>query len=424
MSEIKISLFKRGNFYHMQYRDPVSGVKVRKSTGTSKKREAERIAGQWEKEALSGKDWRHGQMQWQEFRDVYESQRLSGLASKTEQKSIGVLNVFTDIIAPQRLKNVTTQSLNRYQSELRKLGRSEQTIKGHLAHIRSALSWAYDQSWIDAIPKMPKIQRAKTAKVMKGRAITTEEFERLLAAVGKIIVEPNKGKASKRSERQPDETRVPSWQDMIRGLWLSGLRIGEAVELHWSDETKIRVDMSYRHPMFRIPEESEKGNEDRILPIAPEFANWLETIPKRDRNGYVFNPIPQNAGKGRLGSATVGRTISAIGERAGIVVDWKAAKPDAEDQESKAVFASAHDLRRSFGERWSSRIMPKELMELMRHKSIDTTMRFYVGQNADKTASILWAAHRDIMQGVGNVLGNTGQKENPEPSEIAENAGF
>ena len=77
------------------------------------------------------------------------------------------------------------------------------------------------------------------------------------------------------------------------------------------------------------------------------------------------------------------------------MVDWKTPKPDAEDQSRKAVFASAHDLRRAFGERWASRIMPKELMELMRHKSIDTTMRFYVGQNADRTASILWAAHRE-----------------------------
>lgn len=42
--------------------------------------------------------------------------------------------------------------------------------------------------------------------------------------------------------------------------------------------------------------------------------------------------------------------------------------------------------------------MPKELMELMRHKSIDTTMRFYVGQNADKTASILWEAYRDSTE--------------------------
>ena len=65
---------------------------------------------------------------------------------------------------------------------------------------------------------------------------------------------------------------------------------------------------------------------------------------------------------------------------------------DAEDQKSKPIFASAHDLPRSFDERWSSGIMPKELM---RHKSIGTTMRFYVGQNAEKTSSILWDANQE-----------------------------
>jgi len=31
-------------------------------------------------------------------------------------------------------------------------------------------------------------------------------------------------------------------------------------------------------------------------------------------------------------------------------------------------------------------------MELMRHESINTTMDFYVGRNAQSTAAILWAA--------------------------------
>ena len=34
--------------------------------------------------------------------------------------------------------------------------------------------------------------------------------------------------------------------------------------------------------------------------------------------------------------------------------------------------------------------MPTILRELMRHESIDTTMRFYVGQNAEQTADELW----------------------------------
>lgn len=66
-------------------------------------------------------------------------------------------------------------------------------------------------------------------------------------------------------------------------------------------------------------------------------------------------------------------------------------------------YASAHDRRRSFGERWSSRVMPPVLMELMRHESIETTMKFYVGRNAQTTADVLWAAHEPA----GNTFGNT-----------------
>ena len=37
--------------------------------------------------------------------------------------------------------------------------------------------------------------------------------------------------------------------------------------------------------------------------------------------------------------------------------------------------------------------MPQQLMELMRHESIETTLRFYVGRNAETTAASLWASH-------------------------------
>ena len=62
------------------------------------------------------------------------------------------------------------------------------------------------------------------------------------------------------------------------------------------------------------------------------------------------------------------------------------------NQAGKVKYASAHDLRRSFGERWAVRVMPHVLMVLMRHESIETTMRYYVGRNAQTTAAILWEA--------------------------------
>ncbi len=47
-------------------------------------------------------------------------------------------------------------------------------------------------------------------------------------------------------------------------------------------------------------------------------------------------------------------------------------------------FASAHDLRRAFGERWAARVMPAVLKELMRQESIETTLRYYVGTDAKR----------------------------------------
>ena len=99
-----------------------------------------------------------------------------------------------------------------------------------------------------------------------------------------------------------------------------------------------------------------------------------------------------------MGEQQVGRTVAAFGKAAGVKV--------ATDAAGKVKWASAHDLRRSFGERWSSRVMPQVLMELMRHESIETTMRYYVGRNAQRTADVLWAA-------MGEDLGEGGTKAAP-----------
>lgn len=56
------------------------------------------------------------------------------------------------------------------------------------------------------------------------------------------------------------------------------------------------------------------------------------------------------------------------------------------DGERKVVFASAHDLRRAFGHRWAKKVMPMVLKELMRHESVTTTEKYYVGVQAQETA--------------------------------------
>ena len=54
--------------------------------------------------------------------------------------------------------------------------------------------------------------------------------------------------------------------------------------------------------------------------------------------------------------------------------------------------ASAHDFRPAFGVLWAARLMPAQMMEMMRHESIETTLRFSVGTDAQRTAEAAWAA--------------------------------
>ncbi len=85
-------------------------------------------------------------------------------------------------------------------------------------------------------------------------------------------------------------------------------------------------------------------------------------------------------------SKWAGKLISKIGKRALVVVAGDLRNPD------NVKYASAHDLRRAFGERWAALVEVHVLRELMRHESLETTMRYYVGRNAARTAEAYHAA--------------------------------
>lgn len=79
----------------------------------------------------------------------------------------------------------------------------------------------------------------------------------------------------------------------------------------------------------------------------------------------------------------LGKTIARIGEAAGVVVDRKG---------DDVTYPSSHDPRRSFRLRWSSRVMLQVPQRLMRHESINTTMKYHVGQDDQSTTAELYGA--------------------------------
>lgn len=382
----------------MRYLDPTTNRHVQKSARTSNKKEAQKLAAQWEADLKEGRYAAPSKTTWEQFRKRYTEEKLCELAEGTGVKVDGVFNQIEEIVNPEKLRDLTPDRISFFARKLREMGRSENTIASTLATLRAALNWAADVAgMLTKAPKIPRPQRATKSDVMRGRPITLEEAERMLEKVPAVL----QGK----QPNPPAAEVVESWRFLLQGLWWSGLRLGEAMILQWGDElgADFAVDVSGEFPMFRIKAEGEKGNKDRILAAAPEFGEMLETVPADARAGFVFNPIDAK-GK-RATQDVVCRTITAIGKAAKVVVDRKKKS----DGREVVKFGSAHDYRRSFGERWSRIVMPPILMELMRHESIETTLKFYVRRDAESTARILKEACGKGEK--GSVLGSVTQKQ-------------
>jgi hypothetical protein len=83
--------------------------------------------------------------------------------------------------------------------------------------------------------------------------------------------------------------------------------LGEALNLYWDRPDRLCVDLSGKRPMLRVLAELEKGGRDRLLPMAPEFADFLEAIPGDERHGRVFKP------QGKEGGIVAGVMVHTLG---------------------------------------------------------------------------------------------------------------
>ena len=410
MSGIRVHIVRekdRPNWV-MRYHDSVGGRQIKRSSGTPNRKAALKKAGEWEALLNADSAGGVGVIRWESFRERYEDEHARSLARRTLRMIGSVLNALERITPPGKLAEVNEAKISRFQAVLRREGKSEQTIRSYLAHLRGALSWAVEQKLIRQVPKFPKVQRGKASKQMKGRPITSEEFERMLQQTESVV-----GKDA-----------APTWEYFLRGLWWSGLRISEAVNLFWGGTEGLVVSgIDRQEPLLEIPAQQQKNNTTQSLPVAPEFVGILRQTPKDQRHGRVFKlqgvTVPRPQGGGNVGKEQltdpewVSKVIGRIGKKARVVVDQK--PPRREGEKPRIKYASAHDLRRAFGERWADRVDAQVLMELMRHEDIETTLRFYVGRNARRTSRTLWRAyHREMEERLK--VGNRAPSEASEHS--------
>lgn len=385
--EIKVTVVRypdRGNLV-LCYIDPVSGKRKTKSAGTSNEKAAWKAAAAWEAELQAGPHCPPSKVTWEGFRQRYEAEHLANLKPKTRESACNALDSIERHLNPDRLCKVNASALSTFATKLRKprtvkrgnktITRppvKETTVAGILRHVKAALSWGFTVGLLTAVPKVAMPKGSKGRK-MKGGALVGEQFDRMIDAVSKV---------------RPKDTA--EWVRYLTGLWLSGLRLQESVTLSWEAESPFAVDLTGRRPRFRIKGTDQKNGNDQLLPLTPDFAEFLLQTPEGQRHGRVFKLNEVETGIPITGHST-GQLVAKIGEAARIVVNAVEGKT-----------ASAHDLRRTFASRWAKRVAPAILQKLMRHASIQTTMGYYVDLDVDEMADELWANFKPA----GNISGN------------------
>ena len=375
------------------YRDPTSGKKIAKScgikdTGKKARQDAAKEAGRWQEELNSGKYQAPSKISWNEFRKRVEQQKLAdpNIADGTRDAYAAAFNTVERVLNPDKLCKMTTGVISRLVEELRKPRRltkadgstvtlpplKESTIACHLRHLKAALRWAEQQGWMGKAPvfNMPAAGKAKE------RPITTEEFERMLAAVPAV---------------RPNDPAV--WTRYLNGLWLSGLRLEESLILSWDQDAAFCADLSAALPRVQNRGSAQKSRKTQTIAITPDMVELLRQTPEAERQGLIF-PLAMTGDR-------VGKVVSAIGRKAGVITN-----------KAEGKYASAHTLRRSFGTRWAQRVESAVLRQLMRHANIATTLTYYVDIDASETA-------RDLWDRFGNNLATTGTSEEATGSAAA-----
>lgn len=361
-ASIRVLIRQKADREHLllYFVDPHTGREKSKSAGTADKGEAERAAARWEAELVNYRGADNAAWDW--FKKRFKDEHLITLSQSSRASYGTALNHYQRLMKPASVVDIDESSLSIFVAALDKEDRPATSIRNYLTHLRSALNWALHVKMVSRVPKfrMPKTVKRK---LMRGRPLNEVEYKRLLETCKKS---------------RPDDYKA--WQRFIELMWLSGLRVGEACRLSWDCPPLLVAIDAKPYPHMVLFGEGHKNAEDTTIPIPPDFAAWLRKTPPKKRTGKVA-PILGLSSDRQLIPKKVMKTIARIGRESGIVVD---------DQTGKR--ASAHDVRRGFGRRWAAVVRPLTLQAMMRHKNIETTLRYYVGLSAEDANAELWGS--------------------------------
>ncbi len=333
-----VQAFKGRDALMLQWFDPDTGQRKSRSAKTADPDEAETKRADLEYELNHDVYREPNRRSWEEGRKLFEAEHLPGIRERSREKYGTVMDKFEKHCRPGRLRDVTERTLSAFVRGMReesmpggKVGMAAQSIHNYLVALHTVLAWLVDQKLMDGpVPKFPKVKVPKK----RPQPVPADDFLKVYA-------------------KAPDD----QWRAYLFCAWWAGLRLSEARHLRRRPSEEWPW-LDLRGDRIVLPAAFAKDVEDQWVPLHPRLREVLERLP--DEGDAFFDFRSETTGLPLLRSS-ISHKVLNMAKRAGLKLGM-------------------HKLRKGFGCR-AAKLYGKQgaamLHQLMRHKSMQTTMDFY-----------------------------------------------
>ena len=373
------SIYKRGRRYHIEYFD-ASGIRRRKSSGTTDYRTAQRIANDLESQVALRREGiistksdqyaKHDRTSLRQHVDAYVQHcEQAGRAVTSVKEKKRHLNHFLTETGASRLSDVTADLLERNLRAMLDRGLSARSVNYRRGELIALMNWAEKTGRIDRNPVkvVPKLREEPKER----RALTDKEVRALLRVAAK-------------------HDRTAFYLVALLG----GLRRSEIGRLAWGD-------LDFERATLTVPKGKAKRTD--VIPLHPQLAEELQRIKPTDvlPSARVFPTLPSNG------------TRQDDFLEAGIVL---------EDEQGRR--ADLHALRTTLGSTLANQGVPPQFTQrILRHADTRTTDRHYVKLRAQDLAGSLSGVQLPARQPIANAAtGTDGQEECQQIRQHSEHA--
>ena len=321
----------------------------RRSKRIGLKSAAEKYRRKTEGELAAGTYQQATKKAWVDFRAEHESKIMCDLKPSSKVEVVNALNHFERIVKPQRVSAIKQSHIDGYAASRRlERGRkpgslvSPYTIKKEMSAIRAVLNVAHDWGYI---VHMPKFRKVKVPEAMP-RPVTREHFEAIYQACD--VATMPKGLAYPPADW---------WRAVLMFAITTGWRKEEILLFR-------RGDLDLDSGRITTRATNNKGDRDDVDYLPEATLEHVRGIP-----GFCPNVFPWPHDY-RTFDVQFHRIQVAGGIHLPCIIQQK------HDCTPACHVYGMHDLRRAYATENCDRLPLPVLQRKMRHRNIQTTMRY------------------------------------------------